>query len=270
MSLTLEGQKTLEGRKIALTSSADDPFTPAPHLAALGAELIFYPSAEPVPVEETADLDQALHRAAQGGYDWLILPTRGAVSAVADRLSQLGLKPQDLQPVKLAAYGAMTHQSLDHLLPGVKSEIGETANHAELVKALRLAPGARVLILQPARARTDWVQLFEGFQAQVTSLPAYRLKLATGGDPLPSLLWSGAVDAIVFTSEDNVRHFAQRLTFEGGTLAMLDHVFVACIDPQTATAARNLGLHVQVVPSTHRPDTVAEELANFLAVRAPH
>ena len=82
---------------------------------------------------------------------------------------------------------------------------------------------------------------------------------------LPGLLWAGVVDAVVFTSEANVRYFARRLAAEGGSLAMLDHVCVACLEPPTAQAAQALGLRVQVVPAEHSPHALALALARCLA-----
>ncbi len=259
---------TLEGRRVALAVSANDTFTPAPHLAALGAGLVFYPCAEMMPLDSTTELDLLLHRTVQGEFDWLLLATAEAVRAVAARLAALGLSSRDLQAARVAAYGAITRLVLADVLPEYSSPIGEATRHADLVNAMHLSPHARVLLLEAAGARTDWVQLLTEYRAQVTSVPAYRLMLAHGGDPLPAMLWSGQVDAMVFTSEDNVRHFTKRLTLDGGALAMLDDVYVACIDPQTATAAQALGVHVQVVPAVHSPEALAQDLARFFASRA--
>jgi uroporphyrinogen-III synthase len=85
--------------------------------------------------------------------------------------------------------------------------------------------------------------------------------MGQGGDEVPAMLWSGNIDAIAFNSETNVRYFAKRLQVEGGTLSMLDDVCIACIEPQTAAAARALGLRVHVVPRIHTPEALASALA---------
>jgi uroporphyrinogen-III synthase len=48
-------------------------------------------------------------------------------------------------------------------------------------------------------------------------------------------------------------------------LAMLDDVCVACIEPATAVAAANYGLHVDVVPQEHTPQGLAMALAAYFA-----
>jgi uroporphyrinogen III methyltransferase/synthase len=261
---------TLVGRKVALASAAEDAFSPAPALRALGAEVVFYPCAVRLPLDATDALDAALRRAPQGAFDWLIFPTPGAVTSVAERLAALNIAPRNLG--QIAAYGAMTRQHMAARLPDLQPvttpKLSERASHRDFVTALDLTTDARVLLLQPLHARTDWERILQARGAQVTAIAAYRLRLADGGDPLPALLWSGAIDAMVFTSESNVRHFAQRLTHDGGTLAMLDNVHVACIDPPTAATARALGIRVHVIPAHPTPDALAAELGRLFARQA--
>jgi len=261
-------QPTLANRRVALAGAADDAFTPAPPLLALDAEVTFYPCADSVPPADTTDFDQALRQATSGAYDWLVFPTSGAVRAVAARLGHLGLKATDLRNIKIAAFGTMTRLVIHELLSALVIATPDTASHAELATAMQLTPGARLLVIQPARARTDWTRLFKDHQATVTSVAGYRLMLGQGGDPLPAMLWAGEVDAIAFVSENNVRHFIKRLQSDGGSLSMLDHVTVACIDPQTAASARALNLHVQVVPTDHTPAGLAHALAQYLTLKA--
>ncbi|MCB0085372.1 MAG: uroporphyrinogen-III synthase, partial [Caldilineaceae bacterium] len=99
--------------------------------------------------------------------------------------------------------------------------------------------------------------------AQVTQVNAYRNVIASGGDPLPVLLWEGKVDAITFTSESTVRFFNRRLQHEQGTLAMLHHVAIACIGPVTAQAATDLGMDVTIMPDEHTLEGLTTALVEY-------
>ena len=92
--------------------------------------------------------------------------------------------------------------------------------------------------------------------------------MGRGGDDLPGLLWGGLIDAIVFFTENGVRHFVIRLKVEGGSLDMLGDVVVACLDAQTAEAAKAYDLNVQVLPNDGTFAALAENLAHFFSTEA--
>lgn len=256
-------ESVLAGHRIALARAAEEAHTPAQPLSALGAEIVYYPCLELLPPDNLADLDRELKRLASGRYDWLLLTTASAVIALAERLAHLKLAERALKNVKVALYGANTRLAAEDLLHVDLSRIPEVASHAELIDTLQIAPDSNVLLPIPAGHRSDWAVLLQSRGARVTPVVAYRAHMGQGGDELPALLWSGEVDAVAFTSENNVRYFAKRLQYEGGTLAMLDDVCIACIEPQTAAAARALGLQVHVVPDEHTPKGLAAELAAY-------
>jgi uroporphyrinogen-III synthase len=231
----------------------------------MGAEIVHYPCLEMMPPDNLADLDYSLQRLVAGEFDWLVLTTASTVIALAERLAVLKIPVRKLQPVRVAAYGATTRKAANDLLNVAASRFPETATHSDLVRAMQLAPGSRVLLPIPAGLRPDWPGLLAATGAQVTTIEAYRAMMCSGGDEVPALLWSGEIDAIAFTSETNVRYFAKRLQYEGGTLAMLDDVCVACIEPQTAAAARSFGLHVDVVPRLHTAEGLAAALSDHFA-----
>lgn len=258
-------ESTLAGHRIALARAAEEAHTPAQPLNALGAELIYYPCLELLPSDNVAELDRELKRLAQGRYDWLLLTTASAVIVLAERLAHLKITERALQNVKVALYGANTRLAAEDLLHLDISRIPEAASHAELIDMLQTTPGSNLLLPLPAGYRSDWIALLQSRGIRVTPVAAYRAHMGQGGDELPAMLWSGEVDAIAFTSENNVRYFAKRLQYDGGTLAMLDDVCIACIEPQTAAAARALGLHVHVVPDEHTPEGLAAELAAYFA-----
>ncbi len=254
----------LAGVRIALARSAEEFNSPAPRLREFGAEVVYYPCLEILPPDNLAELDRCLHDCCAGNVDWLLFTTASSAIAVAERIEALKLEQRKLKGVRIAAYGSNTRAAVHDLLH-FEDILPETHSHLELVRAMRLTPGTRVLLPLPAGARADWPTLLGDYKAQVIPVVAYRAVMGQGGHELPAMLWSGDVDGIAFTSENNVRYFAQRLKYEGGSLSMLDDVAVACIDPQTAAAARALGLRVAIVPQVHTSVALAEALAARLA-----
>lgn len=255
---------SLAGRRVALARTPEEAQPLAAELRALGAELVFYPCLEMLPPDNLADFDETLGRLAKGDFDWLLLTTASAVISLADRLAHLQINLDNLPGVQVALYGANTRLAAQDLL-ALEDSRPNADSHANWVKALAIGDGSRVLLPLPAGSRADWPNLLRRQGATVTTVAAYRACMSHSGDELPALLWSGEVNAIVFNSENNVRYFARRLHYEGGTLAMLDDVCVVCIEPQTAALAQTLGLKVQAVPAQPNAAALAAALADCLA-----
>jgi uroporphyrinogen III methyltransferase / synthase len=254
---------SLQGIRVALTVAAEDQFALAGELESREANLIYYPVSQTLPPDSFDDLDQALQRCQQGEIHWLLFTTPCAVEAVAARLAQLEVAPVEFAQVRIGAYGAKTHLTLAELFPTWQNALPHVNSHAEMIEAMRLNEGERVLLPVAQRSRADWRNLIDATGAEAIPAPAYRLLLGRSGEDLPGLLWGGLVDAIVFLTENSVRHFVVRLKAEGGSLDMLGDVVVACLDPQTASAARAYHLSVQVVAESYTPSDLAETLAQY-------
>jgi uroporphyrinogen-III synthase len=137
-----------------------------------------------------------------------LLPTASAVIVLAEAMNQLNISPRQIQKVRIAAYGANTRAAVQELLHLNVNHTPEAGSHLELVRAMRITPGARVLLPLAAGLRADWLNLLQGMGAQVTAVTAYRAIMCKDGDEVPAILWSGHIDAIAFNSETNVRYFA--------------------------------------------------------------
>jgi uroporphyrinogen-III synthase len=253
----------MRGRRVALTIDADDAHSPANTLRDFDAYVLHYPVAQTLPPDNYDALDAALERCRQGEADWLLLTTPRAVETVAERMSALKIEPSDFRTLKLALFGAMTRLTANELFPKWQSALPHHHSHEQLVDAMALKKGDRVIVPLAQRTRTDWPDLLAADGASAVTVPAYRLLLGRGGDDLPGLLWGGMVDALVFLSENSVRHFVIRLKIEGGSLDMLDDVVIACLDRQTAAAAEAYSLKVHVVPQEYTTAALAESLAHF-------
>ena len=78
-------------------------------------------------------------------------------------------------------------------------------------------------------------------------------------------LRAGEIEALTFTSSSTVRNLAALL---GGDLEALRHAVVACIGPQTAEAAAEVGLPPQVVSEHASVDALVAALRRYAAGEA--
>jgi uroporphyrinogen-III synthase len=256
---------SLQGIRVALTVAADDPYSPADQVRDLEGSVLFYPVAQILPLDDYAEVDAALQRCRQGEIDWLLLTTPRVVEAVADRIAQLGLNPAEMAQLKIATYGARARLVLADRIPAWQSMLPFATTHQELLDAMALGAGDKVLLPLALHTHADWPRLLEATPAETIVAPAYRLLLGRDGDDVPAFLWAGLVDVVVFLTENSVRHFVTRLKEEGGTLDMLSDVPVAALDPQTAAAAQAYDLQVKVVPTEHTPAALADALAHYFS-----
>jgi len=261
-------EQRLAGIWIAITRAAHQAQKQRTLLEAHGAQVVHYPTIDIVPPRNWAPLDAALRNAARGAFDWLILTSTNTVEMVAERLRELEIEPAALSSLQIAAVGSATAQIIQEQLQRSVDLTPDQYTAENLADALHVDDSTRLLLPQSAVAKSTLANTLCAAGADVTVVEAYRNVIARGGDDVPVMLWEGRIDAITFTSESTVRFFAKRLKFEGGTLAMLDDVVVACIGPVTARAARRFGLKVAVVPEEHTLEGLTEALAEYFEERA--
>lgn len=226
-----------------------------------GAVPLSYPCIAIQAPANTSQLDGGLRQLGRGDFDWLVLTSANTVHILAHRLHSLSLSlPAEL---KVAVVGPST---ADVARKGLGVHINLTPDDyvAEaLAEALHPSPGSRVFLPESAIARPTLAQKLREFGADVSVVTAYETVCGHGGIALPTLLKQSAVDAITFTSSSTVRFFVERLHAEGGDIAMLDRVCLACIGPKTAATAREFQLHITVSASPHTLDDILDGLENY-------
>lgn len=257
---------SLQGVRVAVTHTSEQAEEQARLFSAKGATVYYYPAIELVPFEKNDDLDNALREAAAGNFDWLVLNDADTILVVADRIKALGLDPSRFpRRLKVATIGCMTEQWTEEML-GIRSDFAPEVYDTQWVaKALGVGPANRVLVPQSATTRATLAKCLVETGAQVSAVNAYRTLIGRGGDPLPSMLWEGKIDVVTFTFPTAVRYFNKRIKAEGGGLNMLDNVIVACIGPLTETAARDLGLHVEIVPKKHSISGLVDAISEYVS-----
>lgn len=256
----------LTGVRVVVTHDKEQATDQTELLQALGADVVYYPCIEILPYDNDGELDAALAEAAAGKYDWLVLNDADTAMVVGERMRAADIDPVQIpRRLKVATIGCMTEIYTKEFM-GLDSAFAPEVYTPEYVaEAMNLKPGERVLLPQSATTRMGLAKCLRNTGAEVTAINAYRTVIGKGGDPVPVMLWEGQVDCIVFTFPTAVRYFVKRLDYEGGSLAMLDDLTIACIGPLTSAAAKEFGLHVDVTPQKHTIDGLVEAIAEYFS-----
>ena len=241
----------LDNLNVAITHTWEQAEDQQELLHALGANVYCYPAIDIVPFAENQELDDALHAAARGEYDWLILNDADTVLVISERLRKLKIEPRALAGTKIATISCMTEVYTQEML-GLQSDFAPVVyTPRSVADSLNLGLGDRVLLPQSARTRASLARCLAEQGADVDAINAYRTLIGHGGDPVPVMLWEGKIDVITFAFPTAVRYFSKRIKFESGSLDMLDDVCVACLGPITAAAAAEMNIKVAVMPADH-------------------
>jgi uroporphyrinogen-III synthase len=228
-----------------------------------GAHPLSYPCIDIAPALDPAPLDEALGRAGEGAFDWLVFTSANAVEAVAVRLEILGIPPRHLAATRLAAVGPGTVATLADRL-GIAADLCPEEYVAEaLAERLVAQQPQRVLVPQADLAREALVRILVANGVEVEAVTAYRTVLGSGGVDVPRLFLEGRVDAVVFASPSAVDNMAARFARENGDWDLLKKVCVACIGPVTSAAAERQGLGVQVLPRDHTISALVDSLERY-------
>jgi uroporphyrinogen-III synthase len=253
----------LSGKRIVVTRAPHQAGELADRLRQHGAEPLLYPCIDIAPPEDPSAFDAALHDAARGDYDWLVLTSPNTVLILKQRLEQHSITlPATL---KVAAVGPSTAGSARKLLGVEVSLVPEKYIAESLAEALRPQAGTRILLPQADIARPVLAQSLIASGAAVKAIDAYRTITGSGGKDVPALLAAKQIDVVTFTSGSTASGFMNRLLDEEGDPDDLDGVCIACIGPVAANAAREVGLKVDVMPDEHTLDGLVNGLTAFFS-----
>ncbi len=249
----------LENKRILITRPRSQAEDFAHRLQALGAIPVYFPVIEISPIQETAELDQALQQLDQ--YDWLVLTSVNGVQVVWDRLDELLI--EDLPDrLKVAAIGPKTAAALRQV--GVVPDFVPDEYVAEaILPGLGELSNLRVLLLRADLARAALPQAIEQAGGMAHEIAVYNT-LPAQPDPQELRDLQLGVDIVTFTSSSTVRNFVS-LARQAG----LDHQslpgepLIACIGPITAQTALEQGLNVDLVASEYTTQGLIQALLEF-------
>ncbi len=225
----------LRGKRILVLRAREQAAALISQIEALGGEAYPFPVITIADPADWAPLDEALAHLER--YAWLVITSPNGAERFATRLAG-----RPLSGLRVAAVGTATAEALEargihvDLLP--RQFRGKALPEA---MAPLLRPGDRVLLARGDLADPALYEGLTGLGTVVDDTIAYRT-LPYGDDPteLKALLADGAIHYVAFTAGSTVRNL---LAILGGP-ASLAGVRIACIGPETAAVAGQLGLPV--------------------------
>lgn len=262
----VEPPSALLDKRVVVTRAAGQAAGMVHLLLGREAVPILYPCIDIVHPEDTIPLDDALHKAAAGEFDWLVITSSNTVEALARRLDMFSIQ---LGQMKVAAIGLnsanMVRERLGRevdLIPDIY--VAETLA-AALVADATDARQSHILLPQSNLARSVLTDRLEDNGAAVTAVVAYRTVMGQGGEDVPSMLSSGQIEAITFTSPSAVRYFMARINEEGAGPADLEGVCLAAIGPITAGALEEFQLSASVTPAAYSAPALIASIENYFS-----
>ncbi len=242
MSTLPAGRGVLAGKRVLVTRAAAQAGKLSAGLRALGVEPVEVPVLEMQPPADPAPLDRALR--ALDAYDWLILSSANAVSALAwsglsDRMTCL----------KVAAVGESTAAAAREaglpvaLVP--EKYVAESLVDAMLQRtreeaATQNLTGLRFLLARAEVARDVIPEALRAAGAEVDVVDAYRNAMPKDAPKLLCAAMAQGVDAATFTSSSSAKHLADAARAAGIDFPLIG-VRAISIGPVTSQTLRELG-----------------------------
>lgn len=236
-------QSPLCGKRVLITRPRSGANALERKLSAAGATTIHCPMIRIVYPTSNDALDEAIQKI--GRYQWLVFSSAHGVIGFWKRLDFLGLDARALGSCRVAAVGPATAERLRR--QGTRPDLLPPAFDGDaLARSLcesSNSPLGRVLFPCGDLARPTIPEALRRSGASVDAIEVYATVNATPSRTTRKLIDDG-VDVIVFCSPSAVRRFAS-LGLRAGDAT------VACIGPTTASAARSVGIPVEVMAEEH-------------------
>lgn len=235
-------------------------------LASHGAIPQEVPTISVEPPRNPAQMERAIKGIVEGRYRWVVFTSTNAVAAVKDKLSEFGLDARAFAGVHLAAVGEKTAAAVKEL--GIKPELLPPRNRQNAAGLVDVFPEffedidvvGRVLLPRADIATDVLVDGLMELGWAVDDVVAYRTVRAAPPSPeVRDMIKSGGFDAVCFTSSSTVRNLV------GIAGKPHQRTIIACIGPQTAETAVEMGLRVDVVPEVADIPNLVDALAAHVA-----
>ncbi|HVW82006.1 MAG TPA: bifunctional uroporphyrinogen-III C-methyltransferase/uroporphyrinogen-III synthase [Mycobacteriales bacterium] len=255
--------KPLFGWKVLVPRTKDQAGPLSERLVSYGAVPVEVPTIAVEPPRTPQAVDRAIRGLVQGRYAWVALTSVNAVKAIREKIEELGLDARALAGVKIACVGEQTAAAV--VAWGIRPDLvpsGEQSSEGLLADWPEYDPGYDALdrVLLP-RADIATETLAAGLLErgwQIDDVTAYRtVRAAPPPAETREAIKAGGFDAVVFTSSSTVRNLVG--------IAGKPHSssVIAVIGPQTAKAAAELGLRVDVTAASPSATVLADALAAF-------
>ncbi|HEU5161548.1 MAG TPA: uroporphyrinogen-III C-methyltransferase, partial [Thermoanaerobaculia bacterium] len=250
--------KPLFGRTVVVTRARGQASPFVRILEAEGATVAHFPMIEIAPPDSWESLDLLIEELPS--FSWLVFTSTNGVDHFFERLQHHGRDLRALTGTKIAAVGETTAASLHSrgIIPDIVPEKFQASALLPLFDE-RL-DGVRIGIVRAATGREELVTELRARGADVHLAIAYETRPTRGlSDQLGSLLGSGRLDAITFTSSSTVDNFFEQLRDEEKR-KVIDSVRLASIGPVTSASLRAHGAE----PAIEAPEATIHALTQAL------
>ena len=253
--------KALFGWRVLIPRTQDHAGSIVGLLRSHGAVPIEVPTISVEPPRTPQQIDRAVHGLVSGRYEWIGFTSVNAVRAIREKLQEYGLDARSFAGLKVAAVGEPTAAALIEF--GVRPDImpqGEQTTSALLDEwpayDSLTDPINRVFLPRADIATDTLVAGLAELGWEVEDVTAYRtVRAAPPPAETREAIKTGGFDAVLFTSSSTVRNLV-------GIAGKPHHTtVVACIGPQTAKAAEEHGLRVDVLADTSTVVGLVEALS---------
>ena len=257
-------RQPLLGKKVLVTRTRQQASTLVRLLERKGAGCIECPTIEVRMVDDTSILDSAINSMEE--YDWVIFSSTNAVKFFFSRIDQMGKDIRALGRTRIAAVGSSTADALHQLHLKVDA-VPDDFRAEGLLKYFQTEDmkGKRVLIPRAVAARKILPEGLGHMGAEVTIAPTYETISPKIAPQTLELLEEEEIDVVTFTSSSTVKNFYKTVP-EKVINRIKSRAKVACIGPVTAKTARNMGLHVDIIPGASTVPALVDAIEqSFLA-----
>jgi len=260
--------RPLFGRRVLVTRPRDQAAELVDRLNALGAEAIESPMIAILPPDDPGPLLDAAANA--GSFDCIVFTSANAVEAFMTALLDGSRDIRALKGPVLCAVGTATADRLSRY--GIKVDLVPSEFRAEAVvstlMAQRPVTSLHVLLPRADIGREVIATQLREAGAEVNEVIAYRTVLQEGpraNEPdIYGMLLDGRIDVVTFTSASAVRNFL-KVYGSDQAVDLLNTTIVATIGPVTAETATQLGIRVEIQPTTYTIPAFVDAIAAFYA-----
>lgn len=236
-------------------------------LGSAGFQTITWPRLQLTPLQNFAPIDEAIGNLY--GYDWIIFINDDAVRFFVDRVEQQSKEVSDLDTLQVCAIGEATAAALEHARIHVDVVATETSASAVVAQLATYSGGIEhldrlnFLLPQAAIGRDYLKEHIENLGARADVVVSYQTVAdedLTRLAGLHSMLLTGSVDAVVFTTPDEVFELARG--FDTNNLSLLlKNTIVLAIGEATTTATEAAGILRPLPLNASSPHAITELLA---------
>lgn len=244
--------KPLSGWRVLVPRGGPWGHGVAADLRAKGASPVVAPMINFASTADASALEQALHRLADGGFDWMSVTSATTVDVLS---SHRVVVPER---TRIAAVGETTAAAL--LAAGYRVDFVPSRDNSaagllrEWTDVTQAAGSQRILALRSDIAKPILTDGLRAIGHEVESVVAYRTVGVPVDDSIRKDVAEGRVQGILVTSGS----VAQQVQLQLGPVP--PGTLVACIGPRTAADARAAGLRVDIVASERSAQSLIQAL----------